>query len=131
MSALMDEMLKEKMRKVFESMGEEFPDLAGRDSEVLALALKKMTKDRHHQDEKLEVLERRITRLSHNLGLTDEQLQRAMEMGVIDTGIASITDGTQSAGDDSSDHQLKKDMMAAIYEANKEILQETENKQGK
>ena len=131
MSALMDEMLKAKMRKVFESMGEEFPDLAGRDSEVLALALKKMTSDRHHQDEKLEVLERRIARLSHNLGLTDEQLQRAMEMGVIDTGIASISDGSQGLSDSSADQQLKKDMMSAIYEANKEILQETENKEDK
>lgn len=131
MSALMDEMLKAKMRKIFESMGEKFPDLAGRDSEVLALALKKMTSDRHHQDEKLDVLERRIARLSHNLGLTDEQLQRAMEMGVIETGIASINDGTQGLNDSSADHQLKKDMMSAIYEANKEILQETENKEDK
>jgi hypothetical protein len=112
-------------------MGEKFPDLAGRDSEVLALALKKMTSDRHHQDEKLDVLERRIARLSHNLGLTDEQLQRAMEIGVIDTGIASISDGTQGLSDSSADHQLKKDMMSAIYEANKEILQETENKEDK
>ena len=131
MSALMDEMLKAKMRKIFESMGEEFPDLAGRDSEVLALALKKMTSERHNQDEKLEVLERRIARLSHNLGLTDEQLQRAMEMGVIDTGIASITDNTQGLSDDGADHQLKKDMMSAIYEANKEILHETEHEQNK
>jgi len=131
MSALMDEMLKAKMRKIFESMGEQFPDLAGRDSEVLALALKKMTADRDDQDEKLEVLERRIARLSHNLGLTDDQLQHAMEVGFVDTGIASISNGTQGTSDDNSEHQLKKDMMAAIYEANKEILQETENEQDK
>ena len=131
MGALMDEMLKGKMQSIFESMGEQFPDLAGRDSEVLALALKKMTKDRHSQDGKLEVLERRIARLSHNLGLTDEQLQRAMEMGSIDSGIASLNDAAQGLGEDGSDHKLKKDMMAAIYEANKEILQETEKTKSK
>ena len=59
MGDLMDEMLRTKLRAIFESMGEEFPDLEGRDSEVFALALKKMSQDRQSQDKKLEVLDRK------------------------------------------------------------------------
>ncbi|MCH2107535.1 MAG: GGDEF domain-containing protein [Planctomycetes bacterium] len=129
MGALMDDMLHEKMKAIFQSMGEELPDLAGRDSEVFALALKKMAQDRKSQDSKLEVLERRIERLSHNLGLTEEQLQRAMEMKGIDPGVASIYQEVQGIADGDSDQTLKKDMMAAIYEANMELQNKTESEQ--
>jgi len=127
MAKLMDEMLRTKMRVIFESMGEEFPDLEGRDSEVFALALEKMAQGRRSQDEKLEVLERRIARLSHNLGLTEEQLQRAMEMKGVDPGIASIYREVQGLTDGGSDKKLKKDMMSAIYEANIELQKQAEN----
>ena len=127
MGQLMDEMLREKMKTIFESMGEQLPDLEGRDSEVFALALKKMAEDRKTQDSKLEVLERRIARLSHNLGLTEEQLQRAMEMKGMDPGVASLYREVQGVSDGSSDTELKKDMMAAIYEANIELQNKAEN----
>ena len=129
MGELMDEMLREKMKNIFESMGEKLPDLEGRDSEVFALALKKMADDRRTQDSKLEVLERRIARLSHNLGLTEEQLQRAMEMKGMDPGVASIYQEVQGLADGTSDTSLKKDMMAAIYEANMELQNKDENDQ--
>lgn len=126
---LMDEMLRTKMRAIFESMGEEFPDLEGRDSEVFALALQKMSQERRSQDDKLEVLERRIARLSHNLGLTEEQLQLAMEMKGMDPGVASIYREVQGLADGASDKELKKDMMAAIYEANIELQNKADNDQ--
>jgi len=129
MGQLMDDMLREKMKAIFESMGEQLPDLEGRDSEVFALALKKMAEDRRSQDSKLEVLERRIARLSHNLGLTEEQLQRAMEMKGMDPGIASLYREAQDIPDGTSDKELKKDMMAAIYEANIELQNKAENEQ--
>ena len=123
----MDEMLRTKMRVIFESLGEEFPDMQGRDSEVFALALEKMAKTRQSQDEKLELLERRIARLSHNLGLTDEQLQRAMEMKGMDAGVASVYGEIQGLTDGASDKKLKQDMMAAIYEANFELQKRAED----
>ena len=123
----MDEMLRTKMRVIFESMGEEFPDMQGRDSEVFALALEKMAKARQSQDEKLELLERRIARLSHNLGLTDEQLQRAMEMKGMDAGVASVYGEIQGLTDGTSDKKLKQDMMAAIYAANFELQKRAED----
>jgi diguanylate cyclase (GGDEF)-like protein len=127
LSELMDEMLRTKMRVIFESMGEEFPDMQGRDSEVFALALEKMAKARQSQDEKLELLERRIARLSHNLGLTDEQLQRAMEMKGMDPGVASVYGEIQGLTDGTSDKKLKQDMMAAIYAANFELQKRAED----
>jgi len=129
MGELMDEMLREKMKTVFESMGEQLPDFAGRDSEVFALALKKMAEERQTQDSKLELLERRIQRLSDNLGLTEEQLQRAMEMKGMDPGVASIYQEVQGIADGDSDKTLKKDMMAAIYEANLELQDKAESEQ--
>jgi diguanylate cyclase (GGDEF)-like protein len=129
MNQVMDEMLREKMKAIFESMGEQLPDFEGRDSEVFALALKKMAEDRRTQDSKLEVLERRIARLSHNLGLTEEQLQRAIEMQSMDPGVASLYHETQGLSDGSSDTELKKDMMAAIYEANIELQKKAETDQ--
>ena len=86
-----------------------------------------MAASRQSQDERLELLERRIARLSHNLGLTEEQLQRAMEMKGMDPGAASIYGEVQGLIDGSSDKKLKKDMMAAIYEANIELQNKTEN----
>ena len=126
---LMDDVLREKMQTIYESMGEQLPDLAGRDSEVFALALKKMAEERKTQDSKLELLERRIERLSHNLGLTEEQLQRAMEMKGIDPGVASIYQEVQGISDGDSDKALKKDMMAAIYEANLELQEKSDGQQ--
>jgi diguanylate cyclase (GGDEF)-like protein len=127
LSQLMDEMMHTKMRVLYDSMGEEFPNMQGRDSEVFALALQKMAASRQSQDERLELLERRIARLSHNLGLTDEQLQRAMEMRGMDAGVASIYGEVQGLSADASDMKLKKDMMAAIYEANLELQERAEN----
>ena len=126
---LMEEMLRTKMRAIFESMGEEFPNLEGRDGEVFALALQKMAHDRRSQDEKLDIIERRIARLSHNLGLTEEQLQLAVEMKSMDPGVASIYRKVQGLAEGASDKELKKDMMAAIYEANIELQNKAENDQ--
>ena len=53
-------------------------------------------------------------------------LRPAMEMQSMDPGVSSTYRDVQGLPDDASDKELKKDMMAAIYEANIELQNKAE-----
>jgi GGDEF domain-containing protein len=70
---------------------------------------------------KIELLERRIAKLTGQLGLTEEQLQNVLRMKSLDPGIASIYGSVQGISADEAQAQLKRELMGKIFKANVEL----------
>ncbi len=77
--------------------------------------------DREEHQQKIEILERRIAKLTQQLGMTEEQLANVMRMKNIDPGIASIYSSVQGLTSQEAQAELKKELMAKIFEANLEL----------
>lgn len=73
---------------------------------------------------KIELLERRIAKLTGQLGMTEEQLQNVLRMRNIDPGIASIYDSVQGVSADEAQAQLKRELMKKIFQANVELREQ-------
>jgi hypothetical protein len=70
---------------------------------------------------KIELLERRIAKLTGQLGMTEEQLQNVLRMKNIDPGVASIYAACRASASEQAHAQLKKEMMGKIFQANVEL----------
>jgi diguanylate cyclase (GGDEF)-like protein len=121
----LENLLSRRVRELFEEMGEKLPDFGDREREVLELAVKKLEVEheqrrRAHESE-VDVLRRRLTKLSDSLELTEEELRRVMKMKAIDPGVASIYRTVQGLDAEDADVELKKEMMSAIFSANLEL----------
>ncbi len=118
-------MLEEKLEDLFKSMGRNIPDFGGREHEVLALAVEKMEANhdlmREQHSRQVEMLERRLTKVSSSLEETENALRRTVASGSVDTGVASIYRSVQGLADVEDDVELKKEMMSKIFEANLEL----------
>lgn len=122
-------LLTQKVAAMFESMGQSVPDFGGKGPEVLALAVEKMEaaheRMRREHSERVSQLERRLAKMADALNLTEAELQRAMSFKGADTGVASIYRTVQGISDVEDNLDLKKEMMAAIFEANMELKQQS------
>lgn len=121
----LERMLSNKVEAIFESMGQALPDFGGRRQEVLALAVKKMEAEHRNLQEEhskqVELLERRLAKLSDTLETTEGELQRAALRANIDSGVASVYRTVQGLSDVEDDSELKQEMMVKIFEANLEL----------
>jgi diguanylate cyclase (GGDEF)-like protein len=79
---------------------------------------------------KNDILERRITKLVAQLGITEEELKRISQMKGIDLGIASIYRDVQGLGSGESQGQRKREMMKEIFTANFQMKREIEKHGG-
>jgi len=70
---------------------------------------------------RIELLERRIAKLTHVLGVTEDELQRIASMKGIDLGIASIYRSVQGLAADASQRERKLEMMREIFKANLDL----------
>jgi diguanylate cyclase (GGDEF)-like protein len=122
-------LLTQKVAAMFESMGQSVPDFGGKGPEVLALAVEKMEaaheQMRREHSERVSQLERRLAKMAQALDLTEAELQRAMSFKGEDSGVASIYRTVQGISDVEDNLDLKKEMMAAIFEANMELKQQS------
>lgn len=131
LSRSLEEVLGQKVAAMFESMGQALPDFGGHRKEVLALAVEKMEAAheqlrREHAD-RVGMLERRLAKVSESLELTEGELQRALHAKGVDPGVSSIYRTVQGLSDVEEDGELKKEMMAAIFEANLELKAQLSN----
>jgi diguanylate cyclase (GGDEF)-like protein len=69
----------------------------------------------------IDQLERRIAKLTHLLGITEDELRRVAGMKNIDLGIASIYRTVQGLSDDAVQKEKKRVMMREIFQANLEL----------
>lgn len=121
--------LGDKIRELF-GLGELDREILVRiEREVVASALREMNEQlerttREHRSEaqeRIELLERRIAKLSESLGMTEAELQRVMAAKSIDPGVASIYKSVQGLSATAVQAELKKTLMSKIFEANVEM----------
>jgi len=118
--------LSETILEVLAAHGITREQLTGMDRAAIAALLTSL------QDEKLRTsagdlgeqrvvidqLERRIAKLTHLLGITEDELRRVAAMKNIDLGVASIYRDVQGIADDTTQKEKKREMMREIFEAN-------------
>jgi diguanylate cyclase (GGDEF)-like protein len=69
----------------------------------------------------VELLQRRLSKLQNQLGMTEEELKRVAKMKNIDLGVHSIYRSVQGLSDDEGQAELKRAMMSSIFEANVQL----------
>ncbi len=75
----------------------------------------------------IEMLERRVVKLTESLGLTEAELRRVASMKNIDLGIASIYRNVQGLSAEEENAAQKKEMLRNIYESNVALRAELAN----
>lgn len=66
----------------------------------------------------VELLERRVRKLTESLGVTEQELKRVAAAKNIDLGVSSIYRTVQGLGADDGLFEQKKEMLKGIFEAN-------------
>jgi GGDEF domain-containing protein len=117
--------LVDKIQRIFAGVARS-AEIEALEKSVIELAVAELYEERRkavarqmaeHQRQ-VDTLERRITKLTTLLGVTEEELARVMSLKQIDPGVASIYRTVQGLRGDDAQAQAKKAMMASIFEQN-------------
>ncbi len=126
---------EDRLLELLTGEGQDLPDLKGVDVDTVVRAIHSLrtvesaaaTAGGEGDDalkaarERIDVLERRIAKLTHILGITEEELARVALIKGIDLGIASIYRSVQGLSPEASQRERKLAMMRDIFEANVEF----------
>jgi diguanylate cyclase (GGDEF)-like protein len=121
--------LGQRIREMF-GLGDGDQDLLARiQREVVASALREVQEqvrralpdEAREQSERIEILERRIAKLSESLGMTESELQKVLAQRSVDGGVASVYKNVQGLSASAAQAELKKTLMSKIFEANVEL----------
>jgi diguanylate cyclase (GGDEF)-like protein len=131
-------LLGDKIRELFGAAALDPMFLARIEQEVIGNALREMRGDleralsdsANQQKRQIETLERRISKLTHALGVTEEELQRVLKLKGVDPGIASIYRSVQGLSSDEVAAELKKELMAKIFQANVDMRRQFSSQTG-
>jgi diguanylate cyclase (GGDEF)-like protein len=119
-----------RIRAVFSSLGiGRSPEIDELERQIIALALRELQEERRRAADdsageytgQIDLLERRVAKLSSMLGMTEAELKRVLAMKNIDPGLASIYRVVQGLSVDESNSELKNQLMQKIFEANLEL----------
>jgi hypothetical protein len=72
----------------------------------------------------IDVLERRIAKLTQLLSMTEGELRRLIDAKSIDPGVASIYKNVQGLEESENNAHVKKELMKRIFQANLELKQQ-------
>jgi len=125
------ELLGDKIRELF-GLGNGAGDqglLVQIEQQVIASALgelkgelrKSMESTQVQHKKEIELLQRRIDKLSRALGGTEGEIQRILRLKNVDSGVASIYRSVQGLSEDQVENELKTELMSKIFEANVEL----------
>ena len=129
LTAIAGRLLGDKIRELF-GLEEGDRDLFVQiQKQVIAEALREMkgelvaqvSVDQGEHQRQIELLERRISKLTQSLGMTEAELQRVLRAKSLDPGIASIYKSVQGLSGDEVQMELKRALMEKIFEANVEL----------
>ena len=121
---------EERLRSLLADEGFAGIDLQGLDLDSIVAAIQSLREaetagggeeDLAAARERIDLLERRLAKLTHLLGVTEEELQRVAAMKGIDMGIASIYRSVQGLSSDAANRERKIEMMKTIFQANLEL----------
>jgi len=73
------------------------------------------------RQKQIEMLERRVSKLTESLGLTETELKRIAQMKSIDLGVSSIYRTIQGLSGDEGNAEQKKEMLKNIFQANMDL----------
>ncbi len=79
-----------------------------------------LTKEESYRRE-IDILHRRLSKLSSTLDLTEEELARVRQLKQGDDGIASIYSEVQGLSSDDANAEAKRELVRKIFEANLEL----------
>ncbi len=68
--------------------------------------------------QQIEQLERRVSKLTTSLDVTEKELKRVAAMKNVDTGVASIYRSVQGLSDDDADSEQKREMLQDLFDSN-------------
>lgn len=129
LTALAGRLMGDKIRELF-GLSEQDTDLLQQiQQQVIAEALREMKEElvgklsggETEYQSQIELLERRVAKLTKSLGMTEAELQRVLRSKSIDPGVASIYKSVQGLSGGDVQAQLKKALMEKIFEANVEL----------
>jgi hypothetical protein len=119
---------EELTKRIFEMFGgtDATHEMAAIREQVTFLLLQQLNQERDkvvdaqmaERRHEVEHFERRISKLTRSLELTEEELQRMAKAKGIDPGVASIYRTVQGLDDAEGNYEAKLEMMASIFEAN-------------
>ncbi len=124
--------LERKLRQTFAAWGGDPNRPSPMEREIIQLAVSELRQQRgetrevklsDHQRE-IDMLERRITKLSGLLEKSESDLKRLVAAGQIDPGLASIYDSVQGLGDEDPMLDRKAELMTSIFESNVRMREE-------
>ncbi len=124
-----DQVLEEKLRALFISWGGSKDRTSPLEREVITLAVGELRRERAHMErlrldghqQEIELLERRIGKLSDLLDQTESDLKQAVRLAQIDPGVPSIYDSVQGLSGEDADNAMKSELLSAIFEANLQL----------
>jgi hypothetical protein len=123
-----DRALAEQIAKAFAASGAS-GDLSQIQAQITALTLQTLQEERdkaldaqvtEHRKE-VQNFERRISKLTNSLELTEEELRRIAAAKGIDIGVGSIYRTVQGLSGSDADYETKKELMTSIFEANLQL----------
>lgn len=125
--------LVDKIQRIFATVSRT-PEIESLEGQVIELAVAELYEERRkavaaqmrEHGRQVDMLERRISKLTSLLGVTEEELARVMAMKNIDAGVASIFKTVQGLSGDDASAAAKKAMMATIFEQNLAFQKNTE-----
>lgn len=126
--AVLDESMVSRLDELFESLGDS-PEVQSLRQAVTDIALDSVQQERgkavqgklEEHDAEVANYQRRIEKLTQSLSRTEDEIKRLASMKDVETGVASIYRSVQGLTGDDDDIEQKKEMMAAIFEANLEL----------
>ncbi len=119
----------EVLRGIVAEEGSKALESARRAQDALVNAIKNMqatgngdiSVELENYKRQIDVLERRITKLTQLLSMTEGELRRLIDAKSIDPGVASIYKDVQGLTEAEANAEAKKDIMKRIFQANLEL----------
>lgn len=129
LTAIAGRLLGDKIRELFGLTDQDRDLLLQIEQQVMAEALREMKNEliskvsssEGEYQRQIELLERRVSKLTNSLGLTEAELQRVLRSKNLDSGVSSIYKSVQGLSGDEVQGELKKALMEKIFEANVEL----------
>jgi len=119
--------LKDRIRILFQAIGEGSPELKKLEHEVLALAEKSLRDarsveaDAETRGKQVDMLERRIGKLKSLLDKAEVELHATARRKGVEEGVASIYRTVQGLSHDDGDFERKREALTLIFEANAKL----------
>lgn len=115
-----------EIRKLFAAAETEGTDLRELERKIVALSAKAMEGERERvlelqsddHEKRIDLLERRISKLKGSLEKADLIIQRLHKIKAIDPGVASIYRDVQGLSDADDDFETKSELLTGIFQAN-------------